>query len=130
MKSCRSIIINIFVTCAILGIGATVLSLLSVDIASAEAGTIDVCSDPGDDCSKVNGFIKRYINPAIEALTALVGIIAVLSIVIAGIQYASSADDPGVVTKAKQRIFNVVLGLVVYVFLVALLNYLVPGGIW
>lgn len=129
MKLRKSIIINILAAAAI-AMAAAAAPLLSADIASADPGTIDVCSDPGDDCSKVNGFIKQYINPAIKALTALVGIIAVLSIVIAGIQYASSADDPGVVTKAKQRIFNVVLGLVVYVFLVALLNYLVPGGIW
>jgi len=60
----------------------------------------------------------------------LVGIVAVLGIIISGIQYSASADDPGTVTKAKERIFEIIIGLVGYAFLVAFLNYLVPGGIW
>jgi len=93
--------------------------------ASASAATVDVCNG-GASCNK---FIDTYINPTIIALTAMVGIGAVISIVIAGIQYSSSADDPSAVTKAKTRIFNTIIGLVAYVFLLAFLNYLVPGGI-
>ncbi len=88
-------------------------------------GSVDVCG--GD--AACNNFIDKYINPAIVALTALVGIAAVISIIFAGIQYASSADDPGTVSKAKQRIFNTLIGLVAYIFLFAFINYLVPGGI-
>jgi hypothetical protein len=58
-----------------------------------------------------------------------VGVLAVISVVVAGIQYSSSADDPATVTKAKQRIFNTVVGLIAYIFLFAFINYLVPGGI-
>jgi hypothetical protein len=95
-------------------------------VTSAAGPQVDVCHG-GPDCNK---FINDYVNPAIKVLTALVGIVAVLSIVIAGIQYASSADDPGTVTKAKQRIFNVGIGLVAYIFLLSFLNYLVPGGLF
>ena len=94
--------------------------------ASAAGGQVDVCGG-GADCNK---FVKDYVNPLIKALTALVGIVAVISIVVAGIQYSASADDPGVVTKAKQRVFNVAIGLVAYIFLLAFLSYLVPGGIF
>jgi hypothetical protein len=90
------------------------------------AGNTDVCGAGRDNCNK---FVNDYINPFILLLTAMVGIVAVISIIIAGIQYASSADDPGAVTKAKQRIFNTVVGLVAYIFLFAFLNYLIPGGI-
>lgn len=88
---------------------------------------MDVCGT-GDGAEACNSFIAKYVNPAVIALTALVGIAAVASIIVAGIQYASSADDSGAVTKAKQRIFNTILGLVAYIFLLAFLNYLVPGG--
>lgn len=88
---------------------------------------VDVCGSKGSKCNK---FITTYINPAIRVLTALVGIAAVLSIIFAGIQYSASADDPGMVTQAKERIFAVVLGLVGYAFLLAFFNWLVPGGIW
>ncbi len=94
---------------------------------SKDKQCVDVCGTKGSECNK---FIKTYINPAIRVLTALIGIAAVLAIIISGIQYSASADDPGMVTKAKERIFGVVVGLVTYAFLLAFLNYLVPGGIW
>jgi uncharacterized membrane protein YjgN (DUF898 family) len=91
------------------------------------AGNVNSQSDPKSSCNK---FIDKYVNPAILALTGLVGIVAIISFIMAGIQYASSADDPGMVTKAKQRMFNTVLGLVAYLFLFAFLNYLIPGGLF
>lgn len=97
-------------------------------VAYAGSQQVEVCV--GDKCDKANYFVEEYLNPIVYVLTALVGITAVISIVFAGIQYSSSADDPGTVTKAKQRIFNVVLGLVAYIFLLALLNYLIPGGVF
>jgi len=110
-----------------LAIGFVGLPVLVPASASAgSAGQVDICSG-GVNC---NQFVNDYINPAIKALTALVGIVAVLGIIISGIQYSASADDPGTVTKAKERIFEIIIGLVGYAFLVAFLNYLVPGGIW
>jgi predicted S18 family serine protease len=87
---------------------------------------IKVCGAPGDDCYK---FIQTYINPFITLLTVLVGVFAAISIVVAGIQYSSSADDPSAVSKAKTRIFNTVIGLVAYVFFFAFLEWLLPGGL-
>lgn len=86
----------------------------------------DICGSAG---SKCNAFVDKYINPFIILLSGLVGVIAVISIIVAGIQYAGSADDPSIVSKAKQRIFNTVVGLLAYIFLFAFLNYLIPGGI-
>jgi len=96
--------------------------------ASAANVHINICgTGPALSC---NRFVNLYLNPFINLLTVLVGVIAVISIISAGIQYAASADDPGMVTKAKQRIFNTVLGLLGYIFLYAFLDYLVPGGIF
>lgn len=100
-----------------------VVSLLSPAMVYAEA--TDICN-AGARC---NSFIETYVNPFIILLSGLVGVAAVISIIVAGIQYSSSADDPGTVTKAKQRIFSTIIGLVAYIFLFAFLNYLVPGGI-
>jgi hypothetical protein len=97
---------------------------------AAYAASANICGATSKADSSCNLFLKNYINPIIMLLTALVGVIAVISIIVAGIQYASSADDPGAVTKAKQRIFNTILGLLAYIFLFAFLNYLVPGGIF
>lgn len=81
--------------------------------------------EAGDACEN---FIEKYINPFIRFLTFTVGILAAISIVVAGIQYASAGSDPGKAQKAKERIGQTFLGLVAYIFLFALLNYFVPGG--
>ena len=94
--------------------------------ASSDAGT-DLCEGATQRC---NHFINTYVNPFIYLLSALVGVVAVISIIMAGVQYASSADDPSTVSKAKTRIFNTVIGLVAYIFLFAFFEYLVPGGIF
>lgn len=125
-----------FVCAAVIAVSVGALAVFFVpvmahaDPAEGEDGTatVDVCGT-GSESDKCDHFITTYINPAIMALTALVGIAAIISFIAAGIQYASSADDPGAVTKAKQRMFNTVLGLVAYIFLFAFLNYLIPGGL-
>src|SRR6185369_766481 len=105
-------------------VGATLFCLLSPMAVSAAGQQLDVCgSGTNSGSTACNKFVDTYINPAIVVLTALVGITAVISIIMAGIQYTSSADDSGAVTKAKQRIFNTIIGLVAYIFLVAFLNY-------
>lgn len=124
MKVYQNVVQKMVAIC--LALSFIVLPVLFPVGVNAAGGQVDVCGSG----AKCNDFVENYINPAIQALTALVGIVAVISIIIAGIQYSTSADDPGAVTKAKQRIFNVVLGLVAYIFLVAFLQYLVPGGIW
>lgn len=77
----------------------------------------------------MNCFIKQYVNPMIKFLAGVVGVFVVISIVAGGIQYATSADDPGKVSAAKQRIFQSVIGLLAFIFLMAFLQWVVPGGI-
>lgn len=72
---------------------------------------------------------NKYINPLIITVSALVGIGVTISIIYGGIQYASSADDPGAVSKAKARILNSILVLVAYGLFYAFLNWIIPGGL-
>lgn len=72
---------------------------------------------------------EKYINPFVRLLTAAVGVLAVLMIVIGGVQYSSAGSDPQKVAAAKQRIINAIIGLVAYIFLFGFLNWVVPGGI-
>jgi Type IV secretion system pilin len=78
----------------------------------------------GEDC-----FIKTYVNPFIKFFAGIVGVFAVISIIIGGIEYAASADDPSKVKSAKQRIVNAVLGILAFLFLYAFLQWVVPGGV-
>lgn len=78
----------------------------------------------GDDC----GLIEKYINPIINLLAGLVGIVISIVIVWGGIQYSSSADDPGKVSAAKSKIMNAIIALLGFLFMYVFLQWLVPGG--
>lgn len=112
------------------GLGVSLFATPSYVSAGSPEDTDSVKEVPvcqaGDAC---DSFLTNYINPFVILLSVLVGVIAAISIVVAGIQYAMSADDPGKVTAAKTRILNTVIGLVAYIFLFAFLNYIVPGGL-
>ena len=93
---------------------------------SGSGTQLPACRDPNDDCSK---FVKTYLNPFIKLVAACIGIFATISFVVAGIQYSTSADDPGVVSKAKKRAANTAIVIIAYIFFLALMNYLIPGGL-
>ena len=82
--------------------------------------------EQGADCRKV---YTKYLNPLISLLSAAVGILAVTMIIVGGVQYSSAGSDPQQVAEAKSRIIKAVVGLVSYVFLFGILNWLVPGGL-
>lgn len=75
------------------------------------------------------GVIIYYLKQVLFLVNALVGGIIILVLVIAGIQYITSAGDPSNVKSAKNRVMNAVIALVLYLMMFAILNFLVPGGI-
>lgn len=58
-----------------------------------------------------------------------VGIAAVGGIAWSAIQYSSAEDNQSNVSAARERIRNIVIGLILYGFMMAIVNWLVPGGI-
>lgn len=95
-----------------------------------------VCSDaaanPNATCDGSDGcdLIQKYVNPLINLFSMVFGLIAVISIIIGGIQYASSTGDPQKVSAAKQRIVNTMIAIFAYFILYGFLQFLVPGGIF
>lgn len=87
--------------------------------------------DPSLACANSGNcdLVKKYVNPAIKALSALVGIAVTVSIVLGGIQYATSADDPSKVSAAKKRILNSILTLIGFFLFYQFLNWIIPGGL-
>ncbi len=79
----------------------------------------------GSDCD----LIKKYLNPIIKFLSFAVGIVVTGVIILGGIQYSASGGDPGGVAAAKKRIINAFLALAFYMFSLAILNWLIPGGL-
>lgn len=99
----------------------------STDKANCKTG--DCAADPACSGPADNNLVTSYINPLVKLLTALIGVIVVISIVAGGIMYASAGGDANKVAAAKKRITNSLLALIMYLFLGAFLQYIVPGGI-
>lgn len=72
--------------------------------------------------------INRFIDPAINFLSATVGIVVVLTIIISGIQYSTAGSNPQAASAAKKRIMGAILAAIAYLFLYGFLQFIVPGG--
>jgi hypothetical protein len=84
----------------------------------------------GNKGPKTMGPIEDLAYAIIRFLSYGVGIVLVISIIIAGIQYSSSEGNAEATQAAKSRIQNAIIGLVVYLMAFSAVQYLVPGGVF
>lgn len=91
------------------------------------ANKIDPAITKGDGTG--GGIFNNILIPFTNFLAAAVGIIVVISIIIGAIEYSSAGGDPNKVAKARGRIQKAVVSLIIFFFLYAILQWIVPGGI-
>jgi hypothetical protein len=72
--------------------------------------------------------IIKYVVVLTNILSALVGVIIVISLIWGGIQYSMAKSDPQAVAQARGRISNTVIALLLYIFMFAFLQWVIPGG--
>ncbi|HET9850411.1 MAG TPA: pilin [Candidatus Saccharimonadales bacterium] len=77
-----------------------------------------------------NNPISKDINIIVDFLSAGVGIFVTAMIIVGGIQYSIAGDNSTQTANAKKRIANAVIALVVFMFIFAFLQWLIPGGIF
>jgi hypothetical protein len=68
------------------------------------------------------------LNLILDILTYGIAIAATIGIVISGVNYLTASGDEQKTTKAKRRIFEIVIGLAVYTVLYFGAQWLLPGG--
>ncbi len=73
--------------------------------------------------------IIKMANSVIRFLSAIIGVVVTIMIIVGGIQYATAGGDPNKVAGAKNVIRNAIIAIIAYVFLFAFLDWVVPGGI-
>lgn len=88
---------------------------------------VEVSIRVGCDQSDADNPIYDYLRGVIIFIGSLIGLALVITLIVSGIQYSASGGDPKNIAEAKDRIFNAVLGLILYLFLAAILRYLIPG---
>lgn len=84
------------------------------------------CDTP-EKCIAVNPLVND-IKLAINVFSALFGIIVTGVIIWGGFTYARAGGDPNTTAEAKKRIRNAIMALAMYIFLYALMQWLIPGG--
>ena len=88
-----------------------------------------VCS-VGSGGTTEDGGVARILNLVVKVMIYAIGALGAVGIVIAGIQYLTAGGNEAQVTKAKNRLIQVVIGLVAYGLMTTLLNFLIPGGVF
>ena len=77
-----------------------------------------------------NNPIVQWINFFINLFSVVILVGASIMIAVAGIQYSSARDNPQGVQAAKQKIWNVLIGLLAFFFFYAFMQWLIPGGVF
>ena len=98
--------------------------------AFAACGGVDTNIVNCDEDGSEGGGVFAVLNIVLSVLTWGVGIAGTLGIVIAGITYMTAKDDVAQLTKAKNRLIQIIIGLVIYAVMWAFLQWLLPGGIF
>ncbi len=71
--------------------------------------------------------IFAYIKGIMGWLAGLVGVVITLALIIAGFQWMTSQGQPDKLKKAKLRIVQALTSLLLFIFMAAILRYLIPN---
>jgi hypothetical protein len=77
-----------------------------------------------------NNGVWSLLLTAINILTGLIGIAAVGGIVYGSILYTTAGGSADQTKKAIEFIRNVIIGLIAYAVMFAVLNFIIPGGLF
>lgn len=106
----------------------------STDSGGGGDETIDGCGDIKTSIIKCNtkggNPIMSILIQVINFLAVGVGIAVVGGIIWGGMIYASSNGDSAKTKQAITIIVNAVVGLLLFIFMYALINFIVPGGVF
>ena len=85
-----------------------------------------VISCEGEGSTAIINIIKQVI----KILTAGVGVAAFGAVVYGAFLYTTSEGSPDKVKKAREVWMNTVIGLLMFAFMVAITNFIIPGGVF
>jgi len=120
-------------------IRATILSLAIIVMSFSFSPLAFAASTPGPSTQVSQQQIKDSLknNPLVDdiqtvvnILSAGVGIVVVIMIMVGGVQYSIAGDNPAALTAAKKRITDALIALFAFAFSFAFIQWLIPGGIF
>ena len=125
---------NILISIAILAtatVGAMAISRPALaDCMGVKTSIINCDNGSGKDAKTGEEAIYNILGMVIKIMTGVIGLVAVAAVVYGAILYGSASDNPENIKKAKEIWTNVVIGLIAFAFMVSILNFIIPGGVW
>ena len=109
-------------------IAVTTVGLAPVPVDAATCGNTKTQLIACDATTGV-GTIGELIKITAFVMTILIGVVATGGLAYAAVLYASARDSQSQLDQSKTIIRNVVIGLLLYGFMIGLINWLVPGGV-
>lgn len=116
---------------AMLGLAA-LIAPLAVNAASTCGGvetSIDFGCGEGSDGNIGDPGIYRLLTAFLRFFAIGVGIAVTIGIVYGGLMFMTARGNSGQTQKAISVIVNAVIGLLLFIFMYAIINFLVPGGL-
>jgi protein tyrosine/serine phosphatase len=122
----------------LVGIFSASLFLSAPPTSALDCGGVDTSVIGGDACEGASTTSSdSSTNPVIsvlkfvmQVLMGAVGIAAVGALIYAGIMYSSAGGESSQVQKAKTVIKDTVIGIVAFSFMIIILNFVIPGGVF
>jgi hypothetical protein len=114
---------SLTVTQSCVAIGLPILP--GMDSCTNSKGEAGIANDPTK-----GGAIVIYLVAFLKLLSETIGLVIVVVLIVAGIQYITSTGDPALIKSAKKRIQNAIVALLLFMFMYAILTFLVPGGVF
>lgn len=123
------------ITKIIIAIAAAFTALIAINSPTYALNSVDICSQQGisQEVREANGCggtdsgeeLKNVITGIINGVIGILGAVAAIFILIGGINYMTSAGDPGKTKKAKDTILWAVIGLIIAVLTFAIVNLVI-----
>ncbi|MDR0591015.1 MAG: hypothetical protein LBG75_00385 [Candidatus Nomurabacteria bacterium] len=100
---------------------------------TSSGGAKDGCSQTSVivvNCDDQGGGIFAILNIVLNIMTVGVGILALVGVTLAAFTYTTAGGSMEKVQKSKERILQVVIGIIAWGVLYVVLQFLIPGGVF
>lgn len=81
------------------------------------------------ECEPEQSGIGHILKIILNILSIGIGIVAVIGITVAGIQYLTAGDKEEQARTSKRRISEIIIGIIVYILIFTILQWLLPGSL-
>ena len=133
MKNIKIVLAGL-VALLVLGVGIIIAPTATADDPPSSCGGVETsiisCEETGGDRNIENTGVWGLLLMVLNILTAGVGVAALAGLVYGAVLYTSAGGNPEQVKKARTVFTNVVIGVIAFAGMYALLNFIVPGGVF